>query len=84
MAIAAEGERILVTYDRDFSNLVFTGAAPPPPAIIYLRYEPEEVADILPRLLALLDFEQLNGHITVIDKRRTRRTPFPARNNDNG
>ena len=83
LAQAVEGERVLITYDRDFSNLVFTLAAEPPPAIIYLRYEPSDVADVILRLMPLLDMEQLSGHITVVDRRRTRRTPFPVRSNDN-
>lgn len=81
---AADGERILVTYDRDFGELVFARTGGQPPAIIYLRYRPRDVAEVVDRLMPLLDFDLLKGHMTVIDARRERRTPFPASSNDNG
>ena len=84
LAAAAESERILVTYDRDFSELIFARTADPPPAIIYIRYRPRDVAAVIERLLTVLDFELLRGHMTVLDQQRIRRTPFPMRSNDNG
>lgn len=84
LAYAVEHDRILVTCDSDFGEHVFLRGCAPRPAIIYVRFEPEHVADIIPRLLAVLDFEALRDHMTVIGERRDRRTPFPARSNDNG
>ena len=83
LAQAVDGERILITYDRDFSELVFSQAAETPPAIIYLRYRARDVEDVIKRLLAVLDFEAMVDHMTVIDERRVRRTPFPSGSNDN-
>ena len=81
---AVEGERILITYDRDFSELVFARAAQPPPAIIYLRFRARDVELALARLALALDFDTLANHMTVTDERHIRRTPFPAGSNDNG
>ena len=75
--------RIFVTYDRDISELFFRHSAEPAPAVIYIRIEPDDVADVIPRLLPLLDFSFLNGHMTVIGREHTRRRPFPAKSNDN-
>ena len=82
LARAVQEGRILITYDRDFSELIFAGAAKQPPAIIYIRYEPENVADVLPRLMPLLDFTKLDGHMTVIGKRHSRRTPLPLKSDN--
>lgn len=82
LAYATANRRILVTCDRDFGELVFLHRAAPPPAIIYIRFEPEDVADIVPRLVPLLDFDQLEGHMTVIGADHDRRTSFPAKSKD--
>jgi predicted nuclease of predicted toxin-antitoxin system len=83
LALAFAQGRILVTYDRDFGELVFARSRELPPAVVYIRYEPQDVSDTVARLLPLLDFNLLKGHMTVIDARRTRSTPFPAGSNDN-
>ena len=82
-AYAAKAARVLITCDRDFGELVFRHGAEPPPAIIYVRYEPEDVLDILPRLIPLLDFERLNGHMAVLGAEHDRHTPFPKRDQTN-
>jgi predicted nuclease of predicted toxin-antitoxin system len=81
--LAVYGERVLVTYDRDFSELVFGRLAPTPPAIIYLRFQTHEVDAALNALMSALDFDQLKGHLTVIDQRQSRRAPFPVANDRN-
>jgi predicted nuclease of predicted toxin-antitoxin system len=69
--------RILVTCDRDFGELVFGRGIEPPPAIIYVRFEPDDVSEIIPRLLAVLEPEALRNHLTVIGDKTDRRRPFP-------
>lgn len=84
LAMAVEGGRILVTFDRDFGELIFARGLPVPPAVIYLRYRPRDVLAVIDRLLPLLDFGALEGHMTIVDPVRVRRTPFPSESNDNG
>ena len=84
MRYAVQRDRILVTCDRDFGELVFRFQQTPPPAIIYIRFEPQDVADIVPRLLAVLDFDLLEHHMMVIGDDGDRRTSFPTGSNDNG
>jgi predicted nuclease of predicted toxin-antitoxin system len=79
LATAVSEGRILITGDRDFGSLVFQHDARPPPAIIYIRFEPDEVADVVPRLMPLLDDPELKGHLTVVGHENTRRRPFPAK-----
>ena len=78
---ARSEERILVTCDKDFGELVFGRGMPPPPAIIYIRFEPQDVSDIVPRLLELLDTSKLLGHLTVIGDTSERRRQFPGTKN---
>ena len=84
LELAVDAGRILITYDRDFSELVFARDAEPPPAIIYLRYRTREVDAAIERLMPLLDFSFLEDHLTVIDPVRVRQAPFIVRSNDNG
>ena len=79
LGYAVENERVLITCDRDFGELVFQRGATAPPAIIYVRFEPEDVLDIIPRIMPLLDFDRLKGHMTVVGDEHDRRTPFPQK-----
>lgn len=84
LAYAVANERVLVTCDRDFGELVFKHRQPPPPAIIYVRFEPQQVGDIVSRLLAVLNFELLHQHMTVIGDEGNRRTTFPGKSANDG
>ena len=84
LAQAIEEGRILITCDHDFGELVYRDHAHCPPAIIFIRFEPGDVAEIVPRLLPLLDFEILNNHMTIIGPEHTRRRPFPTKSEANG
>lgn len=79
LALAVAEQRILITWDRDYSELVFYRRAPAPPAIIYIRLETHGASVVLPRLAPLLDFTKLADHMTIIDPDATRRRPFPRR-----
>ena len=79
MAYAARQDCVLVTCDRDFGELVFKHRQPPPAAIIYIRFEPQNVEEIVPRLMAVLDLDRLRDHMTVIGGDGDRRTTFPVK-----
>jgi predicted nuclease of predicted toxin-antitoxin system len=75
LALAREEGRWLVTFDRDYGELLFARNHAPPPAVILLRvksYRPDEPAAWLEQLL--LDRESLLGKFTVFtgDTLRTR------------
>lgn len=81
-ALAASKARAVVTFDRDFGDLVFSAAAAAhlPPAVVHSRFVPawpEEPAGLL-QALAAQDLG-LAGHFVVRDRDRYRKRPLPAR-----
>jgi predicted nuclease of predicted toxin-antitoxin system len=81
MAFAVAEQRILITCDSDFGELIFLKLQNPPPAAIYVQFEPEDVSDIIPRVLNIIDSPNANiaGSMVVIGDSTNRMTPFPAR-----
>jgi predicted nuclease of predicted toxin-antitoxin system len=76
MALALRDQRVLVTFDSDFGDLVFHQGAEPPPAIVYLRLHPivsEEVQALT--LLALQ--HPWDGSLVVVTRDSLRRRRFP-------
>jgi predicted nuclease of predicted toxin-antitoxin system len=75
---AATTNRWLLTFDRDYGELVFLRAVPPPPAIVYLRmgpYAPDWPAQVVLWLLKRPEF--VRGHLVVVSGRTVRRRPLP-------
>lgn len=74
----AEG-RVLLTFDRDFGELVYRHEAPAPPGVIYLRFAPaapREPADVL-AALATQPEVAFEGYFTVLDRDRVRQRKLP-------
>ena len=71
------GSLILLTYDRDFGDLIFNRGLPPPRAILYTRLSRAAPGRIADRLLALLEAGIATGHMITITKDGTRAKPFP-------
>jgi len=71
---AAQHQRWVLTFDRDYGELVFARLVPAPPAIVYLRqgaYAPDWPAQVVLELLARADW--VVGHSVVVDGRSLRR-----------
>lgn len=76
---AAASGRWLVTFDRDYGELVFARAVPAPAAIIFLRqgaYSPSWAAGPVLELLGRADF--VAGHLVVVNGRSVRRRALPG------
>ena len=71
--------RSILTFDRDYGELVFARAVQPPPAIIYLRQGPQTMAEFARVITQLLtgDAQQWLGHLVVVGGRGVRRRPLP-------
>lgn len=70
--------QILITFDRDFGELVYHRGSAVPAGIVYLRLspaDPEEAGRVLLALFALEDL-LLEGRFTVVDTDRIRQRPL--------
>ncbi|HEY0558159.1 MAG TPA: DUF5615 family PIN-like protein [Thermoanaerobaculia bacterium] len=79
LARAAEEGDVLLTFDRDYRELIFRRKLPPPRGIIYLRLvpeTPEEAAEVISALLDIPGIE-LEERYTVVDRQRVRQRPLP-------
>ena len=84
LAYAVAEQRLLITCDSDFGDLIFFRGHAPPIGVVYVRFEPQDVRDVVPRLIAVLATDDANDHMTVIDEIHIRRRPFPEKSEDHG
>jgi predicted nuclease of predicted toxin-antitoxin system len=79
LSIAREQHRFLVSFDRDFGDLIFGRGVPAPGAVVYLRVAPPSSIQIesLADLLTALESDLLEGHFTVVSGRGVRRRRLP-------
>lgn len=78
MAYARREQRWVVTFDRDYGDLVFREGLLPPPAILFFRqepYPPDRPADLV--LSMLCEPQQADGFMVVISEQNIRRKRFP-------
>jgi predicted nuclease of predicted toxin-antitoxin system len=77
LAWAHEDHRALLTFDRDFGELLFQEGLPPPAAVVYLRFipiSPEEPAEVV--LALLRSGVELEGQFVVLDRDSFRSRPL--------
>ena len=82
--LAVREGRIVVTEDRDFSDLVYRDGAPPPPALLYLRVDPADQPVLAERILLVLENATINGHMVVIQRTSVRYRPLPGESDHHG
>ncbi len=77
LALAVREQRWLVTFDRDYGELLFARGHEAPPAVLLLRvrsYRPHEPAEWIQQLAR--DEESCLGRFTVFDGETLRSRPF--------
>jgi predicted nuclease of predicted toxin-antitoxin system len=79
LSLAVEQKRWILTFDRDYGELIFARGMAHPPSVVLLRlesYRPEDP----PRVLLLVFEEQVSfdGFFAVVEVGRLRRRPLPA------
>jgi predicted nuclease of predicted toxin-antitoxin system len=77
LALAVREERVIVTQDSDFSDLIYAWGMPPPPAIIYIRCEPDAQPAMADRIMDTLASGRLDRHMAVIHPSSSRYRPLP-------
>jgi len=76
--IAIKEERLILTFDRDYGELIFKKGLKPPQGIIYLRidtFAPEEPAEIIDKLIKSQKFN-FDRHLTVVDNNFVRQRKY--------
>lgn len=76
LALALAQQRILVTFDADFGDLVYQQGFAAPPAIVYLRMHPIDTAAATEMVLQALAEPPLDQFV-VCTRRGRRRRPLP-------
>lgn len=72
-------QRVLLTFDRDYGELIYRYKMPSPVGVIYFRFDPltpEEPAEHLLKLLALPHFT-VENRFTVTDRKKVRQKRLP-------
>lgn len=78
LSIAVTQVRWVMTFDRDYGDLIFSRNFPTPPALIYLRlhsYRPEEPGRLLIDLLR--ESADFAGQFVVVQDDALRKRPLP-------
>lgn len=79
LARAASEGRIVLTFDRDYGELIYRLGLPSPAGVIYFRFDPvtpEEAADLLLQLVSVSNLS-LEKKFTVMERRQVRQRPLP-------
>jgi predicted nuclease of predicted toxin-antitoxin system len=79
LARAVQEDRIILTFDRDYGELIYKRRLPPPLGVVYFRIipaTPDEPAERLLQLLATLGFS-LEGKFTILEPGQARQRPLP-------
>ena len=79
LAQAAREARIVLTFDRDYGELIYRQRLPGPSGVIYLRFDPITPQEPGEHVLALLRAVEvtLEGKFTVVERARLRQRPLP-------
>ena len=81
MRLAQEQNRIIITFDRDYGELIFKHHLPTPAGVVYLRFDPDyptESGEIVFNLINSGSVK-LDGKFTVISRANIRQRPLPQR-----
>ena len=76
---AVNEQRVILTFDRDYGELIYRLKLPSPTGVIYLRFRPhtpEEPAVLLLNLLQI-DGLRFERQFTVVEREQIRQRPLP-------
>jgi predicted nuclease of predicted toxin-antitoxin system len=76
---AADEQRVILTFDRDYGELIYRLRLRSPRGVIYLRFRPQTPEEPASILLNLLQTEglQFEEWFTVVDRDQIRQRPLP-------
>jgi predicted nuclease of predicted toxin-antitoxin system len=79
LAMAVADSRILITFDRDYGELIFRRRKRSPRSVIYIRTYPATADALNAALLRLIrgDAGVVDGHMVVVSQEGIRKRMFP-------
>lgn len=78
LALAREQDRILITFDRDYGELVYRRRLPVPLGVIYMRFVPQTAIEPAETLQSIFEQGiQIAGYFLVVERDSFRRRPLP-------
>lgn len=79
LARAVDEERIILTFDRDYGELIYRLRMPTPTGVVYFRYFPTTAEEPAEDLIRLLNIEKisLQGLFTVYERNQIRQRSLP-------
>jgi len=77
--VNADEERVILTFDRDYGELIYRLRLRSPRGVIYLRFRPHTPQEPASILLNLLQTEglQFEERFTVVERDQIRQRPLP-------
>ena len=72
------GHLVLLTYDRDFGDLIFNRGHPVPAAILYTRLDRKAPEVVASRFISVLEAGLAWNYLTTITEDGERPKPFPT------
>jgi predicted nuclease of predicted toxin-antitoxin system len=78
--LAREQNRIIITFDRDYGELIFLKKLPCPPAVIYLHFVPQSPDDAFEMIEEVLknDKNDVLNHFVTVNRQYLRKRPLPC------
>ncbi|MGD0771134.1 MAG: DUF5615 family PIN-like protein [Tepidisphaeraceae bacterium] len=78
LAVAAEGQRVLLTLDRDYGDLIFHRGTPAPAGVVLFRLTGPRPQDDNRRMMEALErLQEWAGHFTTVTDTMIRSRAFP-------
>lgn len=77
---AVQEGAIVLTFDRDYGELIYRHQMPTPVGVVYFRFQPATPDEPAIQLLELLSsVETLEGMFTVVERSQVRQRPLPRK-----
>ena len=77
MARAVQEQRVVLTFDRNYGELIYRRRLPAPTGVIHFRFIPATPEEAGQRLSFLLRATSVEGYYTVIDGNQVRQRKSP-------
>ena len=80
MQTAHNQDRIIITFDRDYGELIFKRLQPVPAGILFLRFDPTYPTEPGEIVLNLIESKSISllGRFTVVERDKLRQRPLPV------